>query len=384
MNLFKHIKRQRRLLTIRLVVFLSKLVNRQKQEYDVLLVKVDAIGDFVLWLDAFSAIEKKYAGKKIALMCNRHVLEIAKNFQCVSKIFSVKKHIGLGSLYRWAWKLQRYHFKEVINPVFSRTFSMDQLIRLINADEKVGFCGDASNMSAQDKRTCDAFYTRLIVGSSSNQSELLRNADFASQLCGSTFTTSLPNIRLLPQALQKNIPLPYCVFSLGAGSRKRCWDVQKFIELTKVIPSPISIVLIGAGKHERRFSKKFTFGVSPKRQVYDLTNRTTLVESLHVIKNALFTVGNDSAHIHISAALRTPSICIAGRAQWERFIPYAQSIPEQPYHPRVATSKFMDCSLCNWHCKYPLQNGKWKCIDETSVESVEEVLSKLLREFRIS
>ena len=172
----------------------------------------------------------------------------------------------------------------------------------------------------------------------------------------------------------------YAVFSLSASYAPRAWDVVSFAEIAKTILRDYTIVLLGNGKSDREKGDEFLAHVPNPEKIDNLINKTTIQETVEIIRNSEFVIGNDSSAVHIAAATRTPSICIAPGAHYNRFVPYPEEVADHFYHPRVVVHQ-MPCFGCNYHCKFPVEK-QLKCIQNISVPMVAGKLTELLNEIQ--
>ncbi len=109
----------------------------------------------------------------------------------------------------------------------------------------------------------------------------------------------------------------------------------------------------------------------------NLAAKTTLPEFVEVIRRAKILVSNDTAAVHISAAVGTPSVCILGGGHYGRFLPY--SLETENSTTPVSVIHKMDCYNCNWICTQPSKKGKAApCIANIRVEQVLNVVKQIL------
>ena len=69
--------------------FVFKIPTKEKRFYDICCIKVDALGDFILWLDSSFSISNAYKDKSKILICNQINYELAKNLNHFDKIYSI-------------------------------------------------------------------------------------------------------------------------------------------------------------------------------------------------------------------------------------------------------------------------------------------------------
>lgn len=360
--------------------------NSPTFDADLLLIKIDAIGDYILWQDSLRAYKKKYVGKKVVLLCSQTVRPIALLDPFFFEVWAIdRKKFIFSFLYRFEFikRLRSYRFKEVVSPVFSREYAYcDQLVKMIISPVKIGYTGDVSNMSIKEQKKGNRYYTKLVDKAPHIVSELLINAHFVQQVCDVNFMPQLP-ILYEEKAIDKIVAdNRYVVFSISASYYPRAWSPESFAKVADLISNNYTIVLLGYGEMDRKKGDEFLRKVSNPSMVKDLINETSLLETINIIRNASFVIGNDSSAVHIAAATRTPSICIAPGAHYNRFVPYPIEIPDKFYHPRVVASP-MPCFGCNYHCCFPVMN-QLKCVQDVTVSMVARELNDLLDEINNS
>jgi ADP-heptose:LPS heptosyltransferase len=357
--------------------------NSAKFKADLLLIRVDAIGDFILWQDSLRAYHKKYKGQKVILLCNNLVYDIALLDNFFFDIWSIdKSKFNRSPMYRYQLvkKIKSYYFKEVISPVYSRDYYFsDRLVYLTLSDNKIGYNGNLSNIKKQHKKKSDKWYTRLVDYNEKDSSELLINANFVKCVCDSNFVPHLP-VFFFDTKDYHFIYEKYCVFSISASYAPRAWNATNFSIVANKIPLDYQIVLLGKGNVDRKKGDEFIANISNKERIHNLINKTSIVETIKIVSRATFVIGNDSSVVHIAGAVRVPSICLASGAHYKRFMPYPAQIPEYFYHPRTVVHK-MDCFGCDYRCIYPII-GQLECIKGVEVSEVILKLHQLLDELK--
>ena len=131
---------------------LFNLTLPQKNKfYLVLIVRQDAIGDFILWLNTAKEYRKLYPSNKykIILIGNASWTVLAEKLPYWDQVFPIysKKFKSLTS-YRWKLlrKIKKMNATVAIQPTYSREFYHgDSIIRASNAIKKIGSEGDMSN-----------------------------------------------------------------------------------------------------------------------------------------------------------------------------------------------------------------------------------------------
>ncbi len=357
--------------------FFAKLSVKTKYKYDILLIRLDAIGDFVIWTDTIRAYKELYSNQKIAILCQQSVKEIAEKLDGISLVFPLENHIQKRIWYRWKFirNLRKYKFTKVISSTYMRIphKGAELAVKWANTEEIIGFDADPAYIPKAVQKKADKKYTKIIPSKRAWQHELLQHQEFIRGLGLAHFEADLPNLPFIKKT--NLINTPYCVITLGAGTLKRAWSVENFAELAQIIPSDLTIVLNGHSS-ENYLAEYFEKLIDKSKVVLNLVGNLSLWESFELIKGAEFTINNESSSAHISIALQIPGIIFCGGGHWKRFVPYPENLLSSF---RIKTvNKMMDCYYCNWQCKYPLVNGKWKCVAEIEVENAKEALRDIL------
>lgn len=376
--------------------FLKKITTTKKPvSKTILIIRIDAIGDCIIWLDQAKEYRKIFPDHKFILLHNKAWSEIAERLpwfdECVpfdrTKIGNIKYYKTLITT------LNKYTYEKVFSPVFSRDFiTVDWLVHNINAIEKIGYDGDYHNNylayvcdpyysqhsnEYNLKAIADSWYTTLVSNIQDCTMELQRNAQFIRQTINSGFRCRLPKIPFDIPIYDQLKSKEYAVVFPGASVEYRMWPINYFLKTVNYIPYP-TIVLCGS-QQEKKLAEEFIFAYKGDKNIINLVGATNLLELISVISNAKIVISNETSASHISVATRTPSICLLGGGHYGRFHPYKADIiddDDTKALPIVVNTHDMNCFNCNWICKHPLQNGRWKCIDEITTEKVIEVLKK--------
>ena len=155
----------------------------------VLIVRQDAIGDFILWLNTAKEYREIYPPNKykIILIGNASWSGLAEKFSYWDQVFPInsRKFKSLTG-YRWGLLRKIKHMSATISiqPTYSREFYHgDTIIRASNALKKIGSAGDMSNRNWLKKIISDHWYTELIPASTKKMAELERNSEFFQGSC---------------------------------------------------------------------------------------------------------------------------------------------------------------------------------------------------------
>lgn len=351
----------------------------------ILIVKLDAIGDFIIWLDAAQEFRNLYPDKKIVLCANAIWASLAECLPYWDEVIPVDLN-KLGNDLTYRFKLfihiRTQRFQIAIQPTFSREFYLgDSLIRITGADQRIGSQGDTSTISVQEKTVSDRWYTRLIPANALPLMESRRNAEFIRGMGATNYRGDITRIaKLVDLPDRLRVKEPYCVIFPGASNTRRMWPAEKFAMLSAKINSlyNYSTVLCG-GVGDKNVCDKVA--LLSEISVINLAGKTSLVELVEVIRHAKLLVGNETSAVHIAAAVNTPTVCLLGGGHFGRFMPY--DIESTHSSLPIAVYSSMDCFGCNWHCIYPAIPGQPDpCIARVDVEQVVTACNQAIQQWR--
>ncbi len=341
----------------------------------IILIKTDAIGDFIIWLDSARAFSEHFGRQNITLAVNEINYEIAAKMPYWSDIIAIKTNLFYEKIfYRISIlkKIKKIHFAKLINFQFSRVFWVDDSIsRFISADRKTAFKPDFTNSSKLKLRISDKWYSEIIDIEYKNEHEFIVNAKFLRKL-GINYNAKVyefPNDFF--QSIEvDDLPEKYFVVFPGASSAKKEWAKENFVELILQLTHKYQIDCILCGGKNNIETADFIHKSS--QNIHNKTGKTNLSQLAYIIKKSEFVVTNDTVAVHLAAALRTKSFCIVGGGHFGRFLPYETEIESNSeYFPVIQYSK-MSCFNCNWNCIYlnRFENKAFPCVEAVSVKNV--------------
>jgi ADP-heptose:LPS heptosyltransferase len=370
------------------------LVRDKPQEHrsikKVLIVRLDAIGDFILWLNAAKEIRTLFPSDqyRITLLGNRAWTSLAESLPMFDEVLSLERpRFYSEPVYRCKILKRVLHagFDIVIQPTFSREFLFgDSVVRFCGARERIGHGGDCTNILHFLKRISDNWYTRLVHASREPLMELERNAEFLRGLGLPAFRCGIPELRnIFPPSRSTGLPDYYVLFP-GVSFPIKQWPVKNFADLaTRIYKVTGWTGIVCGGPGEEGIGN--TLLRSTDAPLENRSGLTSLHELASLIAGARLVVANDTSAIHIAAAVSTPAVCILGGGHYGRFVPYRiETSTERPLP--VPVIYMMDCYYCNWDCIYePKKDDPAPCVRNISIDSawdtVRQILSRIDKEF---
>ena len=369
-------------------VALWKTHSPQKNQLEVvLLIRQDAIGDFVMWLDTAKEYRKLYPADKykIVLVGNKIWYDLAEKLPNWDEVLAVDViRFKTFSGYRWILlrKIRSFGAQIAIQPTFSREFYHgDSLVRASKATRKISSVGDMGNRNWLKKFIADSWHTELIPVSTRPMTELERNAEFFSGLSNYSHITGYPQLDIpelwLSSEWREKIFYILVPGTSGAVDGKE-WPPAFFSDLAKKIFQQTDWEgFICGAKQEHSLGEQILKQSDVPLQ--NLCGQTTLVELAGLLSQSRLTISNDTGVVYLSSAVGTKSVCIVGGGHFGRFVPYPD-LPGQTNNLKEVFHK-MPCYGCNWKCIYPINEGEpAPCIANISVDAVwGKVISLITR-----
>ncbi len=356
-----------------------------------LLVRLDAIGDFVLWLDAAQATVNRYKeqGKNAVLVANAAWAEWAKELGIFDDVITLdRRKFEQDLLYRFrlGLRIRKLKCSIAVQPTYSREFFFgDALVRISGARERIGFTTDSSNMPPWQMHIGNRWYTRLISATPEPRMELERNAEFVRGLGESDFLAKVPDLRARISLGKDEAFLAvmqqdqrYYVLFPGASWDGRQWPVASFVQIAERLYSETGWHgVVCGGKADRQLAEKIC-GLC-RAPLVNWTGHTDLSQLATILFEAQLLLTNETSAVHIAAAVGVPTVCILGGGHYGRFMPYQVEQTDDRPLPNAIIHQ-MPCFGCNWQCIYTRANGiPVPCIERITEEEVWTAISKILR-----
>jgi ADP-heptose:LPS heptosyltransferase len=351
----------------------------------ILIVRGDAIGDFVLFLPSITALRQYYEGSRISLLTGRESLPLALSVADVDEViaFDAKRYrFDLGCRIRLIRQLRSRCFDIALNPIYSREPLTDELLYCSGAKERITFDGNLDNIDARTKAANDRYCTQVIASGAGIVSEVERNREFVEKLTGRkpTLEASLPRIpitgrqieearrHLLDEGVDPDAETLVVLFP-GASSAIKMWPSERFADVANRVAKEYKVrILICGSPSDVETQEAVASRVSAP--VVRLAGKTDLLQLVGILKHAALFIGNDTGPLHLAAAVGTPTLCVLGGGHFGRFYPYG----DQRKHRAVFHE--LECFHCNWICPFETAH----CIHNVTVEQVWQVVRHMFGE----
>ena len=352
----------------------------------VLLVRLDLIGDFVIWLDAAKEFKNLYPNKRIVLYAHSSWAPLAEQLSYWDQVIAIDvPRLRSDDLYRLGFLIKTHYcgYAIAIQPTYSREYVGDLVVRATRAAQRNAHLGDTNNIIAERKLLSDAWYTQLIPPAISPEIEFTVNAELIRGLGDTKFKSNLPILPVLQDLPARlKIEVPYCVLVPGASWAPKIWPVENFALVAQKIRKEygLKIVLCGTVSEQKVCQQLASMCDG---DVADFSGQTTLIELVELIREAALVIANDSSAVHIAAATATQAVCVLGGGHYGRFLPYQVESPSEYRRLPIVLNETMSCYGCHWRCQYLTDAMQLvPCVSTVSFERVASACADVLSDAR--
>ena len=341
---------------------------------NVLIVRPDAIGDFVIFSIILPHFRTLHPEAKITLLLQDAVAQLAQECPCIDEIITFNSTRIRDAQYRSQilTQLQSRHFDIAYYPVYSRSEIGDLLTLQSGAVKKVAFNGDCLNISAELKRNNDKYYDELIPAAPGLLLETHRNCEFMKGLGvdvphsqGTTIWLNKKDDDYVVGLLKDlNISNPV-VISPFARFGIKDWPLDKWAQLLSHYPDE-SIIICSAPEDYERAQKLIS--MSSHSHIYNLCGKTTLSQTAALMGHCKLYIGVDTGPAHMAIAANIPNVVLMGGGHFGRFMPYSPSTT-------MVYCK-VSCANCNWRCRFGVKPAP--CLTQISVPTVIRAINTVV------
>jgi ADP-heptose:LPS heptosyltransferase len=349
----------------------------RKSAKRLLLIKTDAIGDYILFRNfiEITKLSEKYRDYQIDLLGNQLWQDVALQYdgRYLNKTYFIRPNSFYEAplkTFKLGWQLFRNNYEVVLQPTYTRVLITDGLAALTAGKQIIGYQSDTEGITARYKNKTDKFYTQLLPLPDGGYFEFYRNRCFFETVLSSTLSIKQPSISTSNNSRNGIAILP------GAGAFKRGWEKEKFLELiTRLCRQTAQPIYLLGGPGEVE-NGKYLMQNLPVGSIEDRINKTSLPQLIELIGSSALLISNETGATHMAVATQTPSVCILGGGHFERFAPYPDD--DTTFKP-VCIYEKMPCYYCNWLCIYKTEEHQpFPCISAVPVDDVWQVVSRFL------
>lgn len=299
-----------------------------------LIVRVDEIGDYMLWHKFLRDIVNAdaYKDHEIHFCGNQSWKSLFHTFdrELVTECFWMNKSRfkkEMGYRYQFLKNIHARHYDVVINPTFSRDKRYDDsIVKAAKAPHTVGMVANTEAVRPYETGYDRNLYSQLFEHANKPVFEFYRNKLFTSFITGidSNVTDTQIDRSLLPD-FPVTLPENYFVVFPGSRSRARIWPTENFVQVSNYLFEQYGWTAVVCGTsgdaiYTGAFIKQY------RHPAVNLTGKTSLVEMLALFTKARCLLSVDTGSVHLAAAVSCTVFGIFNGSQYKRFAPYPKEM----------------------------------------------------------
>ena len=336
----------------------------------ILFVRTDSIGDAVLASAMLAPLHRRFPRAKIAVLCQHHVADLYVACPFVDSIicYDRKQMNEAAACAEILGEIAVFKPDVVLNSVRSRDAFSNELTLAIPGARHFAIAGDLDNITPAERTAAQSRYELLVPTPDAHQSELVRHAGFlrglgipAGPLQPVTWTA--PADELLADEFFKLHGLdPFKTLAVFPGAQHAMRVYHGYGEALKQFTG--FHFLIFGDASQTPLAEEIEKDL-PGRTV-NLCGRSSLRETIALVRRCRLYVGAESAGAHIACAVGVPNVVILGGGHFGRFMPYSPLT--------TAVSLPLNCFGCNWRCRFKREH----CIKDIAPEMLADAIRQTL------
>jgi lipopolysaccharide heptosyltransferase II len=329
----------------------KKLPIHRDEIKNILIIRLDGIGDMVLSIPTITSIRILFPNAKITLLCNETPSKLFANNSILDDIIVYTKRISLSEpKYDLVFDLyDDYHLKFAL------------IAYMTKAKYRIGFNTSGRGVfftHSINKKLNNTHYADTVI-------QLLTVFETKNNLTKPTLEiTEEERVRLQAQLITKDINITKPIFTVhpgGATSAQR-WPATKFAELCTLISknSNVQIIFVGSAIEENLI-KDIQSKISIKTTSFiNEPFRLTLA----LIQKSELLICNNSGLLHVASAFKTPTVSTMGPTIATRWWPIGNN--------NIVIQKSMACIGCNRnYCKIKTHD----CMEQITVNEMFDAIA---------
>jgi heptosyltransferase II len=338
---------------------------------NILVVQTAFIGDVILTLPLVQACRKLFPSAQIDLILTPAAAQLCAQHPDIRKVISYDKRgndRGISRLLALSRQIRQERYDLALVP--HRSLRSAALVTLSKIPVRIGF-----------DRSAGRWLLTGTVKYSHTSHEIDRNLSLLKPLTDSAVNRELP--RLFPSEAQEKrvdrlvvemeVARPASLVAIAPGTvwNTKRWLKEGFSSLAvNLDESGYEVVLVGSPE-DRAMCEEIRI-LSGSSHVYNAAGMLSLLESAELIRRCNVLICNDSAPMHMAAAVGTPVVAIFGAT-----VPAFGFGPSGPRDVVVETQG-LSCRPCSIHggAKCPIKT--FDCMKNISYTRVFQTVSKVL------
>lgn len=309
-------------------------IKQKPTEFDreIVVIRTDDIGDYILFRNSLELLRKAKPGYKITLIGHALWQPIAEAWDSnfVDEFIWLQKGRFLKEedyAQQFLREISTKRPELVIAPSYSRSTFIDGVIaRLLPAKEK--YCWQRNDREVRQwlRNYCDADFTHTKpIPDGLHEFDL--NTRFMEWVTGQAAELVKPIIDAKKLPSITGLPQQYVVLFAGAAAKRKRWDTEKFAQVADYIATKYGLQCVVCGsKGDGALADEIISNVKNKSSIVNYTGQTDLLQLATVLNGSQLIITNDTSAAHYAAALGKSTIALLNGNSYGRFFPYPAAL----------------------------------------------------------
>ncbi|AHF05627.1 hypothetical protein MARPU_14430 [Marichromatium purpuratum 984] len=336
---------------------------------EILLIRTLYLGDVIMTMPMLRPLRERFPDARITLLTAAGAAPLLEGNPDLDALitydpFWFSDHSGPLDYLRWRWRMRHRRFDLVIE-ARADIREILMLVRPLQATHKVSYgVGGGAWM-----------LTRVVP-----YPGLKHKVEYHLDLCRAlgcrvegvhwgVHHSSAERAAARQLLAERGITRPFVAVHPGSRLVLKCWPAARYGALVEQIGRRLGLaVVLFGGPDERALAAEVAGAGGPR--VHDLSGQLGLRAMAALLREARVLVCNDSAPLHLAAALGTPALALFGPSSSRETRPYGNG------HRVVEVADLWCRAGCDEHvCRHP--ERQW-CMRQLGVDQVFTVLCEML------
>lgn len=288
-------------------------MSKSHQYENILVVRLDRMGDVVLSTPALKALRDAYPQSRITFMVRPYVKDIANGNPYVDEVIVYDKAAGLLGNVKFIKRLREKKFDLVV--ALHPTLRTNWIAFLAGIPKRLGFDKRKKMGMLLTDKVPDKKHLGL-------KHEIDYTLDMLKYIGINTKDRKLhvPVNRDSDNRAREALAVggisesdTVVVINPGASCPSKRWPVERFAEAADSLIKKRGVkVVIISGESDKKIADNMTSCM--KEKCLDLSGKTTVGDIAAILKRSKLFISNDSGPVHVACAVGAPVVAIFGRS----------------------------------------------------------------------
>jgi lipopolysaccharide heptosyltransferase II len=342
-----------------LPVFIGGIVLNDDVK-NILLVRIDRIGDVILSLPMLPLLKRRYPNARISVLMRQYTRELVALHSCVDEVLVYEHEGSFRSLWAILREIRKRHFDIAMIP-YPRfrpaliLFFAGIRIRVGSGYRWYSFLFNRRVFEhRKDAKRHEVEYNLNLLRPLGIEAQ--GEPEFEFSISPSAYNS----VDSMLAANSVSLEDTFIILHPGSGGSSRDWSAENFSKLGNEVQRRLGVkVIVTGGKGEERLVEEIVAGMS--KPPLAIVGKLSLMELGALIRRAKVFISNSTGPMHIAAIVGTPVVAF--------FPPIAQCSPVRwgPYthKKKIFLADNKACFLCKGS---PCRSNV--CMDQITVDEV--------------